>query len=130
VTELEEEVGAVMSAADFDRSPQAPPAGSPAVPDKTFSQAIAQIVIADVSMSLDNVLAVAGAARNHPVILIFGLVLSIAFMGAAATLIAGLLKRFHWIGYAGLGVIFYVACALLWQGSPVMVDAVTSAGLM
>ncbi len=87
-----------------------------AAPAKTMRQAIIQIVIADVSMSLDNVLAVAGAAHEHPNVLIFGLILSVALMGLAATLIANLLKRFHWIAYIGLAVIFYVAGDMIWRG--------------
>jgi predicted tellurium resistance membrane protein TerC len=79
-------------------------------------QAIIQIVIADVSMSLDNVLAVAGAAHEHPNVLIFGLILSVALMGLAATLIAKLLKRYHWIAYVGLAVILYVAGDMIWRG--------------
>ncbi|MDY0881222.1 TerC family protein [Dongia soli] len=87
-----------------------------ATPGKTLRQAITQIVVADVSMSLDNVLAVAGAAREHTWVLIFGLVLSVGLMGAAATLIAKLLKKHHWIAYIGLAVIFYVACKMIWDG--------------
>jgi YjbE family integral membrane protein len=87
-----------------------------ASPGKTLRQAITQIVVADVSMSLDNVLAVAGAAREHTWVLIFGLVLSVGLMGAAATLIAKLLKKHHWIAYVGLAVIFYVACKMIWDG--------------
>jgi YjbE family integral membrane protein len=87
-----------------------------ATPGKTLRQAITQIVVADVSMSLDNVLAVAGAAREHTWVLIFGLVLSVGLMGAAATLIAKLLKKHHWIAYVGLAVIFYVACKMIWDG--------------
>src|SRR5690606_13478479 len=71
-------------------------------PRKTLKQAVWQILIADVSMSLDNVLAVAGAARDHPTILIIGLALSIALMGLAATFIARLLERHRWIAYVGL----------------------------
>jgi YjbE family integral membrane protein len=88
-----------------------------AAPAKTMRQAILQIVIADVSMSLDNVLAVAGAAHDHPNILIFGLALSVALMGLAASLIASLLKRYPWIAYLGLAVIFYVAVDMIWRGS-------------
>jgi YjbE family integral membrane protein len=84
---------------------------------KTFSQAAWQIVIADVSMSLDNVLAVAGAARDHLVALVFGLGLSIVLMGFAATLIARLLSRHRWIAYLGLAIIFYVACDMIWRGT-------------
>jgi YjbE family integral membrane protein len=87
-----------------------------AIPGKTLRQAITQIVVADVSMSLDNVLAVAGAAREHTWVLIFGLVLSVGLMGAAASLIANLLKKYHWIAYVGLAVIFYVACQMVWAG--------------
>ncbi len=78
-------------------------------PRKTLAQATSQIIVADVSMSLDNVLAVAGAAREHPVVLIFGLVLSVAMMGAAASFIARLLQNHRWIAYVGLIVILYVA---------------------
>ena len=85
-------------------------------PRKTFAQAIWQIVIADVSMSLDNVLAVAGAARDHPYILIFGLALSIALMGIAATFIANLLQRHRWIAYVGLAIILYVALEMCYRG--------------
>lgn len=85
--------------------------------EKSFGQAMWQIVVADISMSLDNVLAVAGAAREHPYILAFGLVLSIALMGFAATLIAGLLQKHRWIGWVGLLVILYVALQMIWDGS-------------
>ena len=85
-------------------------------PRKTFAQAAWQIVIADVSMSLDNVLAVAGAALDHPYVLVFGLVLSIALMGVAATFIARLLQKHRWIAYVGLAIIFYVALSMIWDG--------------
>lgn len=85
--------------------------------EKTFGQAMWQIVVADISMSLDNVLAVAGAAREHPYILAFGLVLSIALMGFAATMIAGLLQKHRWIGWLGLLIILYVALQMIWEGS-------------
>jgi YjbE family integral membrane protein len=85
-------------------------------PRKTFAQAAWQIVIADVSMSLDNVLAVAGAAREHPEILVFGLVLSIALMGIAASFIARLLHRHRWIAYVGLAIILYVALEMIYRG--------------
>jgi predicted tellurium resistance membrane protein TerC len=85
-------------------------------PTKTFRQAFIQILIADLSMSLDNVLAVAGAARDHPAVLVFGLVLSIALMGFAATWIAKLLHKHRWIGYVGLLIIFYVALHMIWDG--------------
>lgn len=86
-------------------------------PSKSFSQAAWQIVVADISMSLDNVLAVAGAAREHPTVLIFGLILSIALMGLAATVIARLLHSYSWIAYVGLAIIFYVAIDMIYRGS-------------
>ena len=84
--------------------------------NKTFAQAAWQIVIADVSMSLDNVLAVAGAAMEHPYILVFGLVLSIALMGFAASYVARLLNNHRWIAYVGLAIILYVALEMIWRG--------------
>jgi YjbE family integral membrane protein len=92
------------------------PSTEPKVQPKTFRQALVQILIADVSMSLDNVLAVAGAAREHPGILVFGLVLSIALMGVAAHAIARLLHRYRWIGYVGLIIVLYVALHMMWEG--------------
>ena len=83
---------------------------------KTFRQAATQIVIADVSMSLDNVLAVAGAAHEHPWVLVFGLVLSIALMGLAASFIARLLNKHRWIAYVGLAIILYVSLEMVWRG--------------
>jgi YjbE family integral membrane protein len=88
-----------------------------APPRKTLSQAAWQIIIADVSMSLDNVLAVAGAARDHPHVLVFGLLLSIALMGVAATFIAKLLQKHRWIAYVGLAVILYVAAEMIYRGA-------------
>ena len=84
---------------------------------KTMRQAVTQIIVADVSMSLDNVLAVAGVAREHVWVLVVGLVLSVAFMGLAAAVIARLLSRHHWIAYVGLAVIFYVALRMIWEGA-------------
>jgi len=86
------------------------------VPRKTLRQAATQIVIADVSMSLDNVLAVAGASREYPIVLIFGLVLSIALMGLAASYIARLLHRHRWIAWVGLAIILYVALKMIYDG--------------
>jgi YjbE family integral membrane protein len=86
-------------------------------PRKTLAQATWQIIVADVSMSLDNVLAVAGAAREHPMVLVFGLVLSIALMGVAATFIARLLQNHRWIAYVGLAVILYVAVEMIYRGT-------------
>ena len=84
---------------------------------KTLRQAMLQIILADVSMSLDNVLAVAGAAREHPYVLVFGLILSVALMGFAAGLIANLLERFRWIAWVGLLIVLYVALHMIWDGS-------------
>jgi YjbE family integral membrane protein len=84
---------------------------------KTMRQAVTQIIVADVSMSLDNVLAVAGVAREHQWVLIFGLALSVAFMGLAAAVIARLLGRFHWIAYVGLAIILYVALRMIYDGA-------------
>ena len=86
-------------------------------PRKTLRQATIQIIVADVSMSLDNVLAVAGAAREQPIVLVFGLVLSIAMMGAAASFIAKLLQNHRWIAYVGLVVILYVAVDMTIRGA-------------
>ncbi len=86
-------------------------------PTKTLAQATWQIIVADVSMSLDNVLAVAGAAREHPWVLVFGLALSIAMMGVAASFIAKLLQKHRWIAYVGLAVILYVAGEMIYRGA-------------
>jgi YjbE family integral membrane protein len=95
----------------------ADPTTEPRVRPKSFRDALIQILIADISMSLDNVLAVAGAAREHPVVLIFGLLMSIALMGVAAHAIARLLHRYRWIGYVGLLIVLYVALHMMWEGS-------------
>ena len=84
---------------------------------KSMSEAIVQIVVADVSMSLDNVLAVAGVARSDLWVLVVGLGLSVEFMGLAAALIARLLNRHPWIAYVGLAVILYVAVRMVWDGA-------------
>lgn len=91
--------------------PKQPPAA------KTMRQAVVQILVADLTMSLDNVLAVAGAARQHPAVLVVGLMLSVTLMGIAATWIAKLLHRFRWVGYLGLAVVFYVALHMVWEGA-------------
>jgi YjbE family integral membrane protein len=88
-----------------------------APPQKTLGQAIWQITLADVSMSLDNVLAVAGAAREHPMILVFGLALSIALMGLAANFIARVLEKHRWVAYVGLLIILYVAFDMIYRGA-------------
>ena len=86
-------------------------------PVKSLRSAIWHVALADVSMSLDNVLAVAGAAAGHMSALIVGLTLSVVLMGVAATMIARLLQRYHWIGYLGLVLIAYVALAMIYHGA-------------
>lgn len=108
------EVAAEEALTDTDIDADGVIAGN--LPRKTFAQAATQIVIADVSMSLDNVLAVTGAARDHWTVLVVGLALSISLMGLAASLIAGLLNRHRWIAYVGLGIILYVALTMIWDG--------------
>lgn len=85
-------------------------------PPKSFLAAAWSVALADVSMSLDNVLGVAGAAREHPVILVFGLLFSVAVMGLAANLIARVIDRYRWIGYVGLAVIVWVALRMVYEG--------------
>jgi YjbE family integral membrane protein len=100
-------------------------AGSPEVegdedsglkPAKSFAAAAWGVAVADVSMSLDNVLAVAGAAREHPGILIVGLIFAVAMMGVAANIIAKYIERYRWIAWVGLAVIVYVAGKMIWEG--------------
>jgi YjbE family integral membrane protein len=86
-------------------------------PAKTFASAAWGVALADVSMSLDNVLAVAGAARNHPYVLVFGLVLSVLLMGVAANFIARYIDRYRWIAWAGLLVILWVALKMIFEGA-------------
>jgi YjbE family integral membrane protein len=109
-----------QSEASMDDVGAASPSAAPA---KSMRQAVTQIIVADVSMSLDNVLAVAGVAREHAWVLIFGLVLSVAFMGLAAAVIARLLSRYHWIAYVGLAIIFYVALRMIFDGTVELVQA-------
>lgn len=111
----EEEHQATEALADSDHDRDGTIAGKG--PRKTFAQAAWQIVIADVSMSLDNVLAVAGAAKGHPTVLVIGLALSIALMGFAASFVAHLLQRYRWIAYIGLLIIFYVAIMMFLEGA-------------
>jgi YjbE family integral membrane protein len=84
---------------------------------KTLASAIWQIIVADVSMSLDNVLGVAGVAREHIGIMAIGLVLSVVLMGLASTLVAKLAARHNWISYVGLGVVFFTALKMVWDGA-------------
>ena len=85
-------------------------------PTKTFAQAAIQVAVTNLSLSLDNVLAVAGAARDHPTVLLFGLALSVTLMAVAANYIARLIGRYHWIAYIGLLVILYVAGSMIYHG--------------
>jgi YjbE family integral membrane protein len=96
----------------------APPRAATA---KTMGQALVQILVADLAMSLDNVLAVAGAARQHPQVLVAGLLLSITLTGVAASWIARLLHRVRWLGYLGLAIVFYVSLHMIWEGHRAMV---------
>jgi YjbE family integral membrane protein len=105
---------AVEAIADVDLDRDGTVAGG--AQRKTLRQAVIQIVVADVSMSLDNVLAVAGAAHEHPTVLVFGLFLSVALMGAASVAIAKLLERHRWIAWFGLVVVLYVALKMCWEG--------------
>ena len=100
---------------DFLRSPNTTTSGRFNTPTEQYSvrRAAIQIILADFSMSLDNILAVAGVAWNHPVILFIGLALSILLMAVSATVIARLLEKFRWLAYLGIAVIFYVAVTLI-----------------
>ena len=93
-------------------------------PDKTIRQAMTQILIADFSMSLDNVLGVAAVAREHPVVLVIGLALSVAFMGFAASIIARLLERHRWIAWAGVVLIFWVGIVMVYEGGTEVLELV------
>ena len=123
-TTHEEETDAHEALSDADINADGTVAGK--APRKTFAQAAWQIVIADVSMSLDNVLAVAGAAREHPTVLVIGLVLSIALMGIAASFIARLLHKQRWIAYVGLAIILYVAAEMIYRGAVELAPVVQS----
>jgi len=111
--EQEEAAQEALSESDLDASGDI----AEKAPRKTLRQAATQIIIADVSMSLDNVLAVAGAALEHPTVLIIGLVLSVALMGVAATFVARLLQKHRWIAYIGLLVIIFVALKMIVGGA-------------
>lgn len=109
------------------------PTGTPlqeGPPTKTLRQATVQIIVADVSMSLDNVLAVAGTARDHFEVLVIGLVLSVALMGLAATLVARFLHRYHWISYVGFALITYVALRMIYDGGLEVFHAAERAGMV
>lgn len=98
-------------------------------PAKSFASAAWAVAVADVSMSLDNVLAVAGAAREHPGIMVIGLVLSVALMGIAANIIARYIERYRWIAWLGLVVIIYVAGKMIWEGWHDVQPALALAGI-
>ena len=116
----EEAMAAALIAEESVGDDAGPTAGT-----KPVRTAVWEVIVADVSMSLDNVLAVAGAAREHPYILALGLLLSVGLMGAAASVIARLLGRFHWIAYIGLAVIVYVALDMIRRGT---LEVVAAAG--
>lgn len=99
--------------------------------NKTTCQAMMQIVLADLSMSFDNVIAVAGVARtqSEPWVLVIGLVLSVALMGIASTYIARLLERLFWISWVGLGIVTFVALRMIWDGSAQIMHQTASLGL-
>ena len=99
------------------RSPAATGGNTGPVTTKTFGQALFRVVVADVSMSLDNILAVAGTARDHFWVLVLGLLLSVALMGAASTFVARLLERHHWIAWIGLAIVAAVALRMIYDGS-------------
>jgi YjbE family integral membrane protein len=86
-------------------------------PARSFASAAWGVALADVSMSLDNVLAVAGAAKDHPWVLVFGLILSVILMGVAANVIARYIERYKWIAWVGLVVILWVALKMIWEGA-------------
>ena len=101
----------IVQQSESDTNPASKPAS------KSMKHAVGQIILADISMSLDNVLAVAGVARDHTLILVIGLILSVGLMAFAATVVAHLLERHRWIAYIGLAVILYVAVTMIWHGS-------------
>lgn len=98
-------------------------------PAKSFASAAWAVAVADVSMSLDNVLAVAGAAREHPGIMVIGLILSVVLMGIAASIIARYIERYRWIAWLGLAVILYVAGKMIWEGWHDVQPALALAGI-
>jgi YjbE family integral membrane protein len=91
-------------------------AGELAAAPVSLRAAIWRIVVADISMSLDNVLGVAGAAHGHMVVLALGLVISIGLMGLAASQVARLMSRFPWLAWVGIAIVLYVSLSMIWQG--------------
>ncbi len=115
--EAEEDASAdLLDAVNSPDALDAGPADGSRAPRKTLGQAIVQVAIADITMSIDNVLAVAGAADTHMNALVIGLALSVILMGVGATLIARLLNDHKWVGYIGLLMIVYVACSMIYKG--------------
>lgn len=115
-SELREQHAAAAEETSLDETGGEPDGQTAEPPQKTLRQAMIQILLADVSMSLDNVLAVAGAAREQPIVLVFGLMLSIGVTAVAASFIARLLHRFRWLGYVGLTLVFWVSLSMMWHG--------------
>lgn len=105
-----------------DEQAQAAADAATSATPKTFRSAIIQVAVADISMSLDNVLAVAGAARDHPYIMIFGLVLSIALMAVAAGYIAKLIDKYRWVAYVGFAIVLFVALRMIYEGGHEVFD--------
>jgi len=99
------------------------PANGERTPPKSAGQAMLQIILADISMSLDNVLAVAGAARDHRAVLWIGLALSVLLMAVASSFIARVLDRYHWVAWIGFAIIVYVALDMIWAGTHEVVAA-------
>jgi YjbE family integral membrane protein len=107
-----------------DLRPRLPDGAEEAAPRKTLGRAMLQILLADLSMSLDNVLAVAGAAEGHVWVLVAGLTISVVLMGIAAGILAGLLERYRWVGWVGVLIVLYVALKMIWEGSNQVAQAV------
>ncbi|MGH7067990.1 MAG: YjbE family putative metal transport protein [Acetobacteraceae bacterium] len=99
------------------RAHQPHPGRPEGAPPRSMKSAIGRIILADLSMSLDNVLAVAGAAREHPLVLVFGLALSVVLMGVAADLVSKVLEKWPWVAWIGVLIVFTVALRMIWDGS-------------
>jgi YjbE family integral membrane protein len=111
---------------ELRRGHDAPEGGAGGGKTKSFGAAVVQVAVADISMSLDNVLAIAGAAHDHPWIMVFGLVLSIGLMAVAAGVIARMIDRYRWIAYVGLLIVLAVACKMIWEGWHEVANAVAA----
>ncbi len=130
IRQAELEKAGVKAAAAATDHVDTPADHVPAIQPMSMKQAVLQVAVADVSMSLDNVLAVAGAAHDHPYIMVFGLALAIALMGVAATYVAKLLHKYHWLSYVGLLLILYVALMMMYEGSHDLPRLGTMLGVM